>query len=54
MKLDAVTLTLLTNDDVIAVNQDALGKQGIPLVRKGRHRNLGEGYGRWVEGDCTV
>jgi len=28
------TLTLLTNDEVIAVNQDALGKQAIPLVRK--------------------
>ena len=26
-KLDAFTLTLLTNDEVIAVNQDALGKQ---------------------------
>jgi alpha-galactosidase len=33
-KLDAFTLTLLTNDEVIAVNQDALGKQAIPLVRK--------------------
>jgi alpha-galactosidase len=26
-KLDAFTLNLLTNDEVIAVNQDALGKQ---------------------------
>ena len=33
-KLDAFTLTLLSNDEVIAVNQDALGKQAIPLVRK--------------------
>jgi alpha-galactosidase len=31
-KLDAFTLALLTNDEVIAVNQDALGKQAIPLV----------------------
>jgi Alpha galactosidase A C-terminal beta sandwich domain len=28
------TLTLLTNDEVIAVNQDALGKQAVPVVRK--------------------
>lgn len=30
-KLDDFTLNLLTNDEVIAVNQDALGKQGICL-----------------------
>ncbi|RZM05718.1 MAG: alpha-galactosidase, partial [Pedobacter sp.] len=28
-KLDAFTLNLLTNDEVIAVNQDPLGKQGV-------------------------
>jgi alpha-galactosidase len=33
-KLDPFTLTLLTNDDVISVNQDALGKQAAPLTRK--------------------
>lgn len=30
-KLDAFTLNLLTNDEVIAVNQDALGRQGTCL-----------------------
>jgi alpha-galactosidase len=30
-KLDDFTLNLLTNDEVIAVNQDALGKQGVCL-----------------------
>lgn len=34
-KLDAFTLTLLTNDEVIAINQDALGKQAIRLARTG-------------------
>ena len=33
-RLDPFTLALLTNDEVIAVNQDALGKQAVPLVRK--------------------
>src|SRR5258705_11829576 len=28
-KLDAFTLSLLTNDEVLAVNQDPLGKQAI-------------------------
>ncbi len=32
-KLDAFTLNLLTNDEVIAVNQDPLGKQAV-LIRK--------------------
>ena len=32
-KLDSFTLTLLTNDEVIAVNQDALGKQAARLTR---------------------
>lgn len=30
-KLDDFTLNLLTNDEVIAINQDALGKQATPL-----------------------
>ncbi|RYG35409.1 MAG: alpha-galactosidase, partial [Chitinophagaceae bacterium] len=30
-KLDAFTLNLLTNDEVIAINQDALGKQATSL-----------------------
>jgi len=34
-QLDAFTLNLLTNAEVIAVNQDALGKQAKRLVEKG-------------------
>lgn len=30
-KLDDFTLSLLTNDEVIAVNQDSLGKQAVPV-----------------------
>ncbi|MCD9855208.1 NPCBM/NEW2 domain-containing protein [Epilithonimonas sp. JDS] len=37
-KLDDFTLNLLTNDEVIAVNQDALGKQGICLQTIGELR----------------
>ena len=32
-KLDAFTLNLLTNDEVLAVDQDALGKQGRQLIK---------------------
>ena len=34
-KLDDFTLNLLTNDEVIAINQDALGKQGVCLQTVG-------------------
>ena len=34
-QLDDFTLNVLTNDEVIAVDQDALGKQGTPLTRLG-------------------
>jgi len=34
-KMDDFTLKLLTNDEVIAVNQDSLGKQAVPIVRAG-------------------
>jgi len=34
-KLDAFTLSLLTNDEVLAVNQDALGKQAMVISRQG-------------------
>lgn len=37
-KLDDFTLNLLTNDEVIAVNQDALGKQGVCLQTIGEFR----------------
>ena len=32
-RLDEFTLSLLTNDEVIDVNQDALGRQGVPVSR---------------------
>jgi alpha-galactosidase len=34
-KLDDFTLGLLTNDEVLAVNQDALGKQGVRVTKDG-------------------
>ncbi|GGP04813.1 alpha-galactosidase [Cloacibacterium rupense] len=37
-KLDDFTLNLLTNDEIIAVNQDALGKQGVCLQTIGELR----------------
>lgn len=33
--LDPFTLSLLTNDEVLAVNQDALGKQGVTVAKDG-------------------
>ena len=33
-KLDAFTLELLTNDEAIDVNQDILGKQGVPVAKQ--------------------
>jgi alpha-galactosidase len=32
-KLDAFTLNLLTNDEVIAIDQDPLGKQGLAVIK---------------------
>ncbi len=32
-RLDDFTMNLITNDEVIAVNQDVLGKQAVPVVR---------------------
>jgi alpha-galactosidase len=34
-RLDAFTLNLLTNDEVLAVNQDPLGKQAVPSLTSG-------------------
>ena len=34
-RLDDFTLNLLTNDEVLAINQDSLGKQAIPILKKG-------------------
>lgn len=35
-RLDEFTLNLLTNDEVLAVNQDALGKQAVQIVEAGQ------------------
>jgi len=35
-QLDDFTLNILTNDEVIAVNQDVLGKQGVPVAKSGK------------------
>ncbi|EHO39684.1 Alpha-galactosidase, NEW1 domain-containing protein [Caldithrix abyssi DSM 13497] len=34
-RLDDFTLNLLTNDEVLAVNQDPLGKQAVPIIKAG-------------------
>jgi alpha-galactosidase len=34
-RLDEFTLNLLTNDEVLALDQDPLGKQAVPVVREG-------------------
>lgn len=34
-RLDPFTLSILTNDEVIDINQDALGRQGYPAIREG-------------------
>src|SRR5581483_7836247 len=35
-QLDDFTLNLLTNDEVIAVNQDELGKEAVPVSKSGK------------------
>jgi alpha-galactosidase len=39
-ELDAFTLNLLENDEVLAVNQDALGKQALTIAKEGDTRVL--------------
>ncbi len=34
-RLDDFTLNLLTNDEVLAIDQDALGKQAVPVIKEG-------------------
>jgi hypothetical protein len=34
-KLDEFTLNLLTNDEVLAIDQDPLGSQAVPVIKKG-------------------
>ena len=33
-RLDDFTLNLLSNDEVLAINQDSLGKQGVPVIKE--------------------
>jgi hypothetical protein len=35
-RLDPFTLNLLTNDEVLAINQDPLGKQATPIIKDGQ------------------
>ena len=42
-KLDDFTLNLLTNDEVLGVNQDALGKQALCIARDGDSARLCQG-----------
>jgi len=37
-KLDAFTLNLLTNDEVLAVDQDPLGRQAVQMIRTDRYQ----------------
>ena len=44
-RLDDFTLSLLTNDEVIDVDQDPLGKPGRRVAIDGDARSLGQGHG---------
>ena len=44
--MDDFTLALLTNSEVLAVNQDPLGKQAAPVEEGGTRRGLGAAAGR--------
>ena len=44
------TIALLTNKDVIAVDQDRAGKQGDRVSAVGPIRNMGASAGRWLKG----
>ncbi|MBK0377732.1 putative Ig domain-containing protein [Mucilaginibacter segetis] len=41
-RLDKFTLNLLTNDEVLAIDQDALGKSALPVIKK-------DGYEVWIK-----
>ncbi len=51
-KFDDFTLSLLTNDEVLAVNQDPLGKQATRVKDDPAAglRSLGSPIGRWHDG----
>jgi alpha-galactosidase len=60
-KLDDFTLSLLTNDEVLALNQDALGKQATVISRQGdagvMAKDLEDGskaVGLFYPGDSTA
>jgi alpha-galactosidase len=43
-RLDDFTLSLITNDEIIAVNQDVLGKQALPVIRRDGFEVLRQKY----------
>ncbi len=53
-KLDEFTLNLLTNDEVLEVNQDPLGMPGPPRLQARGDRGLGQAAGRRLEGRRPV
>jgi alpha-galactosidase len=60
-KLDSFTLSLLTNDEVLALDQDALGKQATVIARQGdagvMAKDLADGskaVGLFYPGDSTA
>ena len=53
-KLDAFTHGLLTNDEVLEVNQDPMGEQARRIARSGYQEVLGQGDGRWLQGRRPV
>ena len=51
-KMDPFTVSLFSNDEVLAINQDALGQQGYRLAKGRRHRKCGSS--RWSDGSVAV
>ena len=49
-KMSAETVALLTNREVIAIDQDSAGKQGDRFAAEGPDGNLGAAVGRWIKG----
>jgi alpha-galactosidase len=44
------TVAILTNREVIAIDQDLAGKQGDRFERRGSCRSMGAGSGGWIKG----
>ena len=53
-RLDAFTLCLLSNDEVLDVDQDPLGKAALRMAKDGDSRSLGQGHGRRQQGGRAV